>query len=256
MARAVVTVECRRDALCQFEIDVARCVEGGGGESLGEPGDEVAGGVSPIPRVSIEDLWREADAVLVASEDVGLGFHVRSASQSKRGELALPTSQAPAPGAWCSSREIRSPWVARSIIGVQCVRVAQVAQVVPGCVRPSVRTPSSWTLWRNCSGHVGIVGVVELRRRSEMASSTPRAKSSGRPEGSSCSTLFFGIFSRPNGTKLSVRAAPVTVLDEAGSYSLDFLAETGSVDLVEGILQVHGQEATVFPQCRVLGAIV
>ena len=40
---------------------------------------------------------------------------MRSASQSKRSELAPLTSQAPAPGIQCSLREILSPWVARSI---------------------------------------------------------------------------------------------------------------------------------------------
>ena len=45
----------------------------------------------------------------------GVAVRVRSASQSKRGELAPPTSQATSPGRWCNSREIRSPPMALSI---------------------------------------------------------------------------------------------------------------------------------------------
>ena len=40
---------------------------------------------------------------------------VRPASQSKRGELATSTNQAPALVTWCNSRVIRSLWVAPSI---------------------------------------------------------------------------------------------------------------------------------------------
>ena len=51
-----------------------------------------------------------------------------SASQSKRGELDPPINQAPAPGTWCNSKDIRSPWVDLSI-RVSGVRVAQAGHV-------------------------------------------------------------------------------------------------------------------------------
>ena len=40
---------------------------GGDAETLGDPGDEIAGGVLLACGVSIENHWAETDAVLVAS---------------------------------------------------------------------------------------------------------------------------------------------------------------------------------------------
>ena len=77
---------------------------------------------------------------------------MRSASQSRRGELGPPTNR-------CNSRETQCPWVAR-----QCVCVAQVGQVAldasravrpPGCVLSDVAVEL-----RLSSGHIGVPRVV------------------------------------------------------------------------------------------------
>ena len=60
-------MERGRDALSQFKIHVAGRAMGGGAETLREPGDQVACGVSPPSCVSVENYWSEADAVLVTS---------------------------------------------------------------------------------------------------------------------------------------------------------------------------------------------
>ena len=67
----------------------------------------------------------------------------RSASQPKEGELVPPTSQAPAPRTWCKPTEIRSPWVALSIMEFKVCASHRFA--------PSKRdAASSRTLSRNC----------------------------------------------------------------------------------------------------------
>ena len=43
----------KKNALSQFEIDVAWCVERGGAESVGDPRDQVAGRVSPASSMSV-----------------------------------------------------------------------------------------------------------------------------------------------------------------------------------------------------------
>ena len=51
----------------KFEIDVGRCAKRGPADTLGDPGDQVACGVSTAPSAPVKNCWVEADAILVAS---------------------------------------------------------------------------------------------------------------------------------------------------------------------------------------------
>ena len=81
----------------------------------------------------------------------------RSTSQSESGEAAPPTNQAPAPGAWCTSREIRS--LHQKIQGTCITQVGQVAPSLLVVLAPrSILTDAAAELCFGC-GHVGVVGV-------------------------------------------------------------------------------------------------
>ena len=75
-------------------------------------------------------------------------------------------------------------------------------------------------------------------RPSEMAPSRPRAKRTG-PGGR--------LVAHPSPLWIFLVQIPlVTISAQAQRYSSDFLKKTGPDNRVEGVLQVHGQEAPVF----------
>ena len=66
--RKMARAESRwRDALSQFEIDVAGCAEVAlRGREIRDPSDQDAGTVSPPTGMTVGNQWGEADAVLVS----------------------------------------------------------------------------------------------------------------------------------------------------------------------------------------------